>query len=336
MQVEPSAPVPGRTAQPLRTGCPVSPARLPAHVMPLCPHLPCLPPCTALPSTRPPPVRRLSAHGSSRGLHPAGRLPAGAECLSGPHRQAAQLCAPWPCCPGCEDCHQCRCKAPCELGLRAGWGRALTQYLSSDFPFPFGWLSGYLAIFVGAGMTFLLQSSSVFTAAIVPLMGEPVGPWAWVGPGVLLGPYADPSLPRGRGDQPRPGVPPAPGLQYWHHHHSPAGCPGQPSGHAALCCSGTTWVPSLLLCGLALLQPQPQAFRPLIPGPRPRLPQVAFLAWAEPGLCPLPLCLPKLPLWDPAPPFSNLSPLLVWPSHRGPQGLYSTSSKCLSSHPTPP
>lgn len=42
-----------------------------------------------------------------------------------------------------------------------------------DFPFPFGWLSGCLAILVGAGMTFLLQSSSVFTAAIVPLMGEP-------------------------------------------------------------------------------------------------------------------------------------------------------------------
>lgn len=41
-----------------------------------------------------------------------------------------------------------------------------------EFPFPFGWLSGYLAILVGAGLTFLLQSSSVFTAAIVPLMGE--------------------------------------------------------------------------------------------------------------------------------------------------------------------
>lgn len=41
-----------------------------------------------------------------------------------------------------------------------------------DFPFPFGWLSGYLAILVGAGLTFVLQSSSVFTAAIVPLVGE--------------------------------------------------------------------------------------------------------------------------------------------------------------------
>ncbi|XP_012576607.1 PREDICTED: sodium-dependent phosphate transport protein 2C, partial [Condylura cristata] len=33
------------------------------------------------------------------------------------------------------------------------------------------WLGGYLAILVGAGLTFVLQSSSVFTAAIVPLMG---------------------------------------------------------------------------------------------------------------------------------------------------------------------
>nr|XP_033715059.1 sodium-dependent phosphate transport protein 2C isoform X3 [Tursiops truncatus] len=42
---------------------------------------------------------------------------------------------------------------------------------SADFPSPFGWLSGYLAILVGAGLTFALQSSSVFTAAVVPLMG---------------------------------------------------------------------------------------------------------------------------------------------------------------------
>uniref|UniRef100_A0A2K5D6S4 Solute carrier family 34 member 3 n=1 Tax=Aotus nancymaae TaxID=37293 RepID=A0A2K5D6S4_AOTNA len=41
----------------------------------------------------------------------------------------------------------------------------------TEFPFPLGWLSGYLALLVGAGLTFALQSSSVFTAAIVPLMG---------------------------------------------------------------------------------------------------------------------------------------------------------------------
>ncbi|XP_019497934.1 PREDICTED: sodium-dependent phosphate transport protein 2B, partial [Hipposideros armiger] len=41
----------------------------------------------------------------------------------------------------------------------------------SDFPFPFAWLSGYLAIFVGAGMTFVVQSSSVFTSTLTPLIG---------------------------------------------------------------------------------------------------------------------------------------------------------------------
>lgn len=49
----------------------------------------------------------------------------------------------------------------------------------AEFPFPFGWLGGYLAILVGAGLTFLLQSSSVFTAAIVPLMGELKRAVAW-------------------------------------------------------------------------------------------------------------------------------------------------------------
>ncbi|XP_042529220.1 LOW QUALITY PROTEIN: sodium-dependent phosphate transport protein 2C [Dipodomys spectabilis] len=55
--------------------------------------------------------------------------------------------------------------------LRGRIAQAVRTVINADFPFPFGWLSGYLAILVGAGLTFLLQSSSVFTAAIVPLMG---------------------------------------------------------------------------------------------------------------------------------------------------------------------
>ncbi|XP_069386918.1 solute carrier family 34 member 2a [Paralichthys olivaceus] len=43
--------------------------------------------------------------------------------------------------------------------------------LNTDFPFPFGWITGYIAIIVGAGMTFIVQSSSVFTSAITPLVG---------------------------------------------------------------------------------------------------------------------------------------------------------------------
>ncbi|XP_059957093.1 sodium-dependent phosphate transport protein 2C [Mesoplodon densirostris] len=55
--------------------------------------------------------------------------------------------------------------------LRGRVAQAVRTVINADFPFPFGWLSGYLAILVGAGLTFALQSSSVFTAAIVPLMG---------------------------------------------------------------------------------------------------------------------------------------------------------------------
>ncbi|XP_073908831.1 sodium-dependent phosphate transport protein 2C [Castor canadensis] len=55
--------------------------------------------------------------------------------------------------------------------LRGRIAQAVRTVINADFPFPFAWLSGYLAILVGAGLTFLLQSSSVFTAAIVPLMG---------------------------------------------------------------------------------------------------------------------------------------------------------------------
>lgn len=42
----------------------------------------------------------------------------------------------------------------------------------TDLPFPFTFLMGYVAILVGAGMTFLVQSSSVFTSAITPLVGK--------------------------------------------------------------------------------------------------------------------------------------------------------------------
>ncbi|XP_051694851.1 sodium-dependent phosphate transport protein 2C isoform X2 [Oryctolagus cuniculus] len=55
--------------------------------------------------------------------------------------------------------------------LRGRVAGAVRTAINADFPFPFGWVSGYLAILVGAGLTFLLQSSSIFTAAIVPLIG---------------------------------------------------------------------------------------------------------------------------------------------------------------------
>ncbi|KAG8447386.1 hypothetical protein GDO86_014743 [Hymenochirus boettgeri] len=55
--------------------------------------------------------------------------------------------------------------------LKGQIAQAIKKIINADFPFPFSWVTGYLAILVGAVMTFVVQSSSVFSAAIVPLMG---------------------------------------------------------------------------------------------------------------------------------------------------------------------
>lgn len=47
----------------------------------------------------------------------------------------------------------------------------IKKTINTDFPFPFAWLTGYLAILVGAVMTFIVQSSSVFTSTLTPLIG---------------------------------------------------------------------------------------------------------------------------------------------------------------------
>ncbi|XP_007953472.1 sodium-dependent phosphate transport protein 2B [Orycteropus afer afer] len=55
--------------------------------------------------------------------------------------------------------------------LKGQVANVIKKTLNTDFPFPFAWLTGYLAILVGAGMTFIVQSSSVFTSAMTPLIG---------------------------------------------------------------------------------------------------------------------------------------------------------------------
>lgn len=45
------------------------------------------------------------------------------------------------------------------------------KIVNMDFPKPFGFLSGYLAIICGAVLTFFVQSSSIFTSALTPLVG---------------------------------------------------------------------------------------------------------------------------------------------------------------------
>ncbi|CAF94349.1 unnamed protein product, partial [Tetraodon nigroviridis] len=48
--------------------------------------------------------------------------------------------------------------------LKGQVATVVKQIFNTDFPFPFGWVTGYIAIVVGAGMTFVVQSSSVFTS----------------------------------------------------------------------------------------------------------------------------------------------------------------------------
>uniref|UniRef100_A0A8C6VXN5 Sodium-dependent phosphate transport protein 2A n=1 Tax=Nothobranchius furzeri TaxID=105023 RepID=A0A8C6VXN5_NOTFU len=55
--------------------------------------------------------------------------------------------------------------------LKGQVASSINKILNTDFSYPFTWLAGYLAVLVGAGMTFLVQSSSVFTSAITPLIG---------------------------------------------------------------------------------------------------------------------------------------------------------------------
>ncbi|KAJ8015306.1 hypothetical protein DPEC_G00024760 [Dallia pectoralis] len=55
--------------------------------------------------------------------------------------------------------------------LQGQVAKVIHKVINTDLPYPFGWVAGYLAMFVGAGMTFVVQSSSVFTSALTPLIG---------------------------------------------------------------------------------------------------------------------------------------------------------------------
>lgn len=112
------------------------------------------------------------------GSDSAGSLSARALLLPDPHSQAAQLYAEGT--GGC--CHQ---ESPQHQWASLHSLNSVKKKLDvmcriihecscicTDFPFPFGWVTGYIAILVGAGMTFIVQSSSVFTSAITPLVGE--------------------------------------------------------------------------------------------------------------------------------------------------------------------
>ena len=58
--------------------------------------------------------------------------------------------------------------------LRGKIALVLRHFINADFPGVFRHLTGYVAILVGAGLTMLVQSSSIFTSALTPLVGVSV------------------------------------------------------------------------------------------------------------------------------------------------------------------
>ena len=47
----------------------------------------------------------------------------------------------------------------------------IKKFVNADFPGCCGYFTGYLAILVGAGLTVVVQSSSIFTSTLTPLVG---------------------------------------------------------------------------------------------------------------------------------------------------------------------
>ncbi|CAL1532379.1 unnamed protein product [Lymnaea stagnalis] len=55
--------------------------------------------------------------------------------------------------------------------LRGAIAKIIQRVVNADFPGPFRHLTGYFVILVGAGLTIVVQSSSIFTSALTPLVG---------------------------------------------------------------------------------------------------------------------------------------------------------------------
>ncbi|XP_045172382.1 sodium-dependent phosphate transport protein 2B-like [Mercenaria mercenaria] len=55
--------------------------------------------------------------------------------------------------------------------LRGQIAHIIRKFVNANFPGKCGYFTGYLAILIGAGLTILVQSSSIFTSSITPLVG---------------------------------------------------------------------------------------------------------------------------------------------------------------------
>lgn len=58
--------------------------------------------------------------------------------------------------------------------LKGPAARIIQKFMNAKIPHPFGWLTGYIAILLGTGITILVQSSSIFTSTLTPLVGTGV------------------------------------------------------------------------------------------------------------------------------------------------------------------
>merc|ERR1712038_881140 len=54
--------------------------------------------------------------------------------------------------------------------LEGSMANILKKFINADIPYV-PWITGYIAIIVGAIMTFIVQSSSVFSSTLTPLVG---------------------------------------------------------------------------------------------------------------------------------------------------------------------
>ncbi|KAH9515787.1 hypothetical protein Btru_012006 [Bulinus truncatus] len=55
--------------------------------------------------------------------------------------------------------------------LKGSVAKVINKTMNTDFPGRFAYLTGYMALLVGMGMTIVIQSSSVFTSTLTPLVG---------------------------------------------------------------------------------------------------------------------------------------------------------------------
>ncbi|XP_064600960.1 sodium-dependent phosphate transport protein 2B-like [Liolophura sinensis] len=55
--------------------------------------------------------------------------------------------------------------------LKGKVAKVIRKFLNSDFPGPLRYLTGYVAILIGCGVTIMVQSSSIFTSSLTPLVG---------------------------------------------------------------------------------------------------------------------------------------------------------------------